>query len=335
MADLLATLGGAVLAAASAAPPGLPEQASSNARDVDRTIYMVTLISVIAFSALMAAMVYLVIRYRRRTEGQRTSALKGHLGLEIVWTLVPAAVMLGLFYYGFRSWMRNQVAPTDAVEVRVTAFKWGWEFQYPSHGLSFPDLTVPLGRPVKLIMSSKDVIHNFFVPEFRIKKDVLPERYTVLWFKPTKLGVFDVRCAEFCGTQHSRMLTRVRVLPYDEWKKWHASGGGLDKLSPIAYGKQLFVTKCSSCHSDDRDRKILVGPPLFGLAGGKQVLSNGETITADDNYLRESLLFPQKRLVKGYEGRAMNAFPELTDKQIDALIDYLKSLGASAAPAAK
>jgi len=308
-------------------PRTLPEGASSAAPEVDATFFLILYISLFFFVGIVGTMIYFVVKYRRRSPGQRTSPNEGNVHLEIVWTIVPAVIMVGLFYIGFRTWVKMHVPPQEAIEVRVTAFKWGWEFQYPRHSLSFKELIVPKGKPVKLIMSSRDVIHSFFVPAFRVKRDVLPGRYTVMWFKPTRTGSFDIRCAEYCGTSHSRMITRVHVWEYSKWKKWYDSGGGLDKLSPIEYGKHLFTTKCSSCHSDDKSRKKVIGPPLYGIYGKTEVMEGGAQVKVDDNYLRESIMYPQKKIVKGYATQNMNPFPELSDKQLNAIIDYIKTLG--------
>lgn len=328
---ILTTLAGALAPlAAAAVPTGLPEQGSSTAPQVDFAYNLVFWIAVVSFVGIAAVMIAFVVKYRRRSPEQRTSPIEGNVKLEVAWTLIPLATLILIFWVGFQGWLGNAVPPKDSIEVRVTAFKWGWEFQYPRHALSKPDLVVPLHYPVKLIMSSKDVIHSFYVPEFRIKRDVLPERYTVVWFKATKLGTYDVRCAEYCGTSHSRMITRVHVWPYARWKAWYDKGGPLaDVKSPIDLGRLLFETKCSSCHSADASRKIIVGPPLYGIYGRTESMTTGERVKVSDNYLRESITLPQKRVVKGFERAVMNPFPELDDKQIDALLDYMKTLGRS------
>jgi len=314
--------------AALAGPRTLPEGASSTAPEVDATFFLILYIALFFFVAIVGTMIYFVIKYRRRSPGQRTSPSEGSFKLEVIWTVVPAIILVILFYIGFKTWVRMSVPPQEAIEVRVTAFKWGWEFQYPRHSVSQKELIVPLDYPVKLIMSSKDVIHSFYVPAFRIKRDVLPERYTVLWFRATKLGTFDVRCAEYCGTKHSRMITRIHVWPYKKWRKWYQKGGPLSSVkNPIELGRLLFDTKCSPCHSAEKSREVIVGPPLYGIYGEKAVLTDGSTVTVDDNYLRESIITPQKKIVKGFENQLMNPFPELTTKQIDALVDYLKTLG--------
>ncbi len=324
----LASIVPRLLAAAPSSPTGLPPQASTEAPQVDFAYNLIFWISVVSFTLVAGVMIYFVIKYRRKSPDQKTSPIDGNLKLEIAWTIVPLITLIIIFWVGFRGWVANLVPPKDAVEVRVTAFKWGWEFQYPRHSVSQKELIVPLDYPVKLIMSSKDVIHSFYVPAFRIKRDVLPERYTVLWFRATKLGTFDVRCAEYCGTKHSRMITRIHVWPYKKWRKWYEKGGPLSSVkNPVELGRLLFDTKCSPCHSPDKSREVIVGPPLYGIYGEKVVLKDGSTVTVDDNYLRESIITPQKKIVKGFEKQLMNPFPELTTKQIDALVDYLKTLG--------
>jgi cytochrome c oxidase subunit 2 len=240
-------------------------------------------------------------------------------------------VLLGLFYWGFRSWVRTQVPPSDAIEVRVTAFKWGWEFQYPRHGLSFPYLTVPLNKPVKLIMSSKDVIHSFFVPAFRIKKDAVPGRYNVAWFRATKLGSYHIFCAEYCGTEHARMGGSVIVMEPEAYQTWLA--GGPPPESPVKAGEKLFTElNCITCHRPDSAGR---GPLLTGVFGRRVQLASGDSVVADEAYLRESIVNPAAKVVAGYQPVMPTFQGQVSEEQLIALVAYIQSLQvpAEGAPA--
>lgn len=305
----------------------LPEAASVTAQNVDPLFYFV--LYLVSFFLLMITvfMVIYTIKYRRKTPGQRTSAIKGNHWIEIIWTTIPTLIVIFIFAWGFRDWMVLNVPPGNALNVRVTGQKWTWTFEYPKEGITSTELVVPVGRPVKLIMSSVDVIHSFFVPQFRIKRDVIPNRYSVIWFEATHTGTYDVFCTEYCGAGHSQMLTAVKVLSEREYDEWVSSGGdtGAEGLSSVDYGKQQFTKQgCNVCHSVEGVK--LVGPPLNGLFGKKETLMGGIKAAVDDNYLRESLMDPNAKVVEGFAPAMPTYKGRLNDKQVNALIDYLKSL---------
>ena len=245
-----------------------------------------------------------------------------------MWSVIPAILLVVIFVWGFRDWMDFNVPPANTIDVRVLAKKWSWEFDYPKDGIQgAAELMVPVNRPVKLTMSSADVIHAFFVPSFRVKRDVLPNRYTVMWFEATELGTFDVYCAEYCGTSHSQMITRVKVVSMPEYQAWIDSGGGMDKLPPLELGKALFKSRgCVACHSLTAERMGLPGPPLAGKYGTMEQLKEGGPVKVDDNYIRESILEPQAKIVAGYEPVMPTFKGRLNEKQLNGLIDYIKSL---------
>jgi cytochrome c oxidase subunit 2 len=313
----------------------MPKAASTEAARVDALFYFLVYISIFFFLLVVGVMVLFAVKYRRRREGQRTSPIEGHRKLEIAWAVIPAILLVVIFAWGFRDFVNLSVPPGDALEVRVTGQKWSWSFDYPREGINTNELVVPEGQPVKLILSSQDVIHSFYVPAFRIKRDVVPNRYTVTWFQATERGEYDVLCAEYCGTGHSSMLAKIKVVSDTDYQKWVDSGGGLSGkgMSSADFGKLLFKSKgCTACHSVDGSK--LTGPSLLNKYGTKTVLSDGSQVLIDDNYLRESITQPNAKVVQGFQPVMPTFAGRLKEKQLNALIDYIKSLSKAGEKAA-
>ncbi|MBZ0273260.1 cytochrome c oxidase subunit II [bacterium] len=312
----------------------MPPRASTVAEGVDNVFYFIYYLSVFFFVVIVALMVVFAVKYRKRSEGQRSSPIKGHLGLELLWSVVPAFLLVAIFLWGFFGFMDLSVPPDDALDIRVTAQQWSWNFSYPRDGINSPDLVVPAGRPVKLTMSSNDVIHSFFVPDFRVKRDVLPNRYTVLWFEAIEPGEHNIFCTEYCGTSHAQMLAKVKVLDAAAYQEWIQTGGGqfAGDMPMHEIGKSIFTKRgCIACHSVDGTR--LIGPSLKGVYGHEVQLADGSTVKADDNYLRESIMDPATRIVTGYQPVMPTYRGMLADKEVDALIEYVKSLAGTEAAA--
>jgi cytochrome c oxidase subunit 2 len=303
----------------------MPARASLTADYVDDLFYFILYLSIFFFVLIVATMLVFVFKYRRKSETQKTSPLHGNRTLEVAWSLIPALLLIVIFVWGFRGFLAMNIPPRNALEIRVTGQKWSWSFSYPKQGVVVPDLVVPVGRPVKLVMSSQDVIHSFFVPAFRIKKDVLPNRYTVAWFEPTETGEFHVFCTEYCGTGHSTMLSKVTVKSEREFEEWISTGGGMAGLGGVEMGKQLVQSQgCVACHSVDGSK--LLAPSLKGMFGKQEKLVGGEAISVDDNYIRESITDPALKVVEGFQPIMPTYKGRLKDVQIDAIIDYIKSL---------
>jgi cytochrome c oxidase subunit 2 len=304
----------------------MPPQNSTMAAEIDFLWDFIYWASAVFFIVLGAAIVYFVFRYRRRRQGELTTGLAHNMPLEITWTLIPTILIFFVFVWGFKSYLKLHIAPGDAMEIKVTGQKWFWSFQYAEGASTVNELVVPVDKPVKLLMSSVDVIHSFFVPNFRVKMDVLPNRYTQLWFEATAVGEYDLMCTEYCGTGHSEMIGKVRVLGEREYAEWLESAGGMGEgMTPAEYGAQLYKNKaCNTCHSIDGSK--LVGPSFLNLYNTQQMLTNGPPTMADENYLRESILNPQAKLVAGYDPVMPSYQGVLKDQQIDALIAYIKSL---------
>lgn len=303
----------------------MPEPASTFASDVDNLYYYIYFLDAFFFVLVVGAMAYFAWRYKARTPDQKTSPVKGNHALELAWSAIPGVFLLSFFWLGFTSFMNMQVPPADSMDVRVTGQKWNWSFEYPEYGIrrGGPEgLVVPAGTPVRLTMTSVDVLHSFYVPDFRVKKDVIPSRYTVLWFEAKKPGEHQVFCTEYCGDDHSRMLSKVTVLEPAKFREWvrdnKAPEGGPS-------GEQLFASLgCAGCHSIDGSK--MVGPTLKGKYGTQEQLTDGSSVDIDDNYLRESILVPGAKVVAGYAPQMPPYEGRLKDDEITALIDYIKTL---------
>jgi cytochrome c oxidase subunit 2 len=232
-----------------------------------------------------------------------------------------------IFVWGFKGYLNMRVAPEGALNIYVTAHQWAWQFQYPDGTRSIRELAVPVNEPVKLTMSSEDVIHSFFVPAFRVKMDVLPNRYTTLWFEATKVGEFPLYCAEYCGTSHSDMSGTVKVLTRPDYEDWLLTGG-LDpgEMTPAEYGAFLYQRfQCYTCHSVDG--RVGQGPTLMGIWGHEVRLADGSTVVVDENYIRESIMNPTAKIVRGYQPIMFSFQGTIkAEDQMSALIEYIKSL---------
>ncbi len=305
----------------------LPESASTVSGHTDGLFGFILFLCILFFIVLMGAMIYFVIKYKYRNDSDRTSDVTGNHTLEVLWSVGPGILLMVIFGWGFMDYMKMSAMPAESIKIRAYAQKWSWTFTYPESGVTSSRLVVPMGKAVELTMSSKDVIHSFYVPGFRIKKDVLPNRYTLLWFEPTVEGEFDVFCAEYCGTSHSEMITKVKVVPEAEYEKWILDGGDLGgaNMPPAELGAKVFEQKgCGACHTTDGTAKI--GPSLKGLYGSSKTFESGESVPADDNYIRESINVPAAKVVKGFPPVMPSFQGQINDKQMDALIEYIKTL---------
>lgn len=282
----------------------------------------------LAVSLFFAALIFLLVaifavRYRRRPATEQPAPVKGNLKLEILWTVVPLSLTLVMFAWGVELYLDMHAAPDHAIEVNVVGKQWMWKVQHPTGQQEINELHVPVDRPVKLIMTSEDVIHDFFVPAFRVKQDVLPGRYTTLWFEATRPGSYRLFCSQYCGTQHAGMIGRVIVMDLVEYQKWLGGGSG---VSMAEAGGQLFQRfGCAVCHRMDGTGQ---GPSLAGLFGKTVKLQGGKTAAVDERYIRESIVEPRAQLAAGYPA-VMPTFKGLVSEEgILQIIAYLKSLGA-------
>jgi len=312
-------------------------QASTFASSTDSLYLFIVVLSVFFFALIMGIQGYFMWKYRRRSEDQKTSSITHNGKVEFLWSAIPAVLLVVIFVWGEVDFLKQTIPPTDAIQVRVTGRQWFWTVDYPDYpGVQLSSsvdenavtLVVPKGRPVQLTMTSEDVLHDFYIPAFRVKRDVLPGRYTSLWFEATQVGEFNLYCAEYCGDQHSSMIGRVKVLEPANFEAYLANAGKLQQdegESLAAFGQRIYGKRgCNACHSLDGSPKV--GPTWKGLWGKSENTDKG-AVTVDDNYIKESVLEPNAKIVSGYEGVKMPSYKgQLDDKQITALVEYIKTL---------
>jgi len=311
----------------------LPEAASSIAPEVDGLFLFVTTVSLILLAGVTGAILYFVYRYRRQDPDERPAPVEESRVLEISWIVLPTILVLLVFNWGFKSYVKMNVSPAGAYEIRVTAQQWGFTYEYPNGATSADTLYVPRGRKVKMKMSSKDVLHGFYIPAFRVKYDILPNRYTSVWFKATEEGEYNLFCTEYCGDQHSEMMSAVSVMPPNEFNEWVEGAKVPDDLPLPKLGKRLYSEQlCKSCHSLDGSRKV--GPSFKGLYGMENhKMSDGSTVTVDENYLRQSILNPNAKVVEGYPAAMPNNYSNLSERELSALIAFIKEQSDKETPA--
>mgnify|MGYP000111694276 CR=1 FL=1 len=305
----------------------LPGSYSTVSDNVDYLFNGIFWMSLIGTIAIVLVTLYFTIKYLRKSkEDKAQKQVKDNHTLEAIWTVIPFFVLMFIFYLGFKGFLQISVAPEDTVEYRVSAKKWVWVFENPSTGAkTINELVVPINTPIKLVMSSEDVLHSFFIPNFRVKKDVLPNRYTNIWFEATKAGTFQIFCTEFCGDGHSDMLATITVLEEDAYDEYLKKANNTDDVPLLDLGKKMYTAKgCNACHSLDGSAQI--GPSWFDMYGSSRELSSGESVTYDDNYIRESIVYPANKVVKGYQNVMPSYSGLLTDREINAVIEYIKTL---------
>jgi cytochrome c oxidase subunit 2 len=304
--------------------PLFPPQASTMAPRVDALLYFLSAVSIFFAALVFIAIVVFAVRYRRRPGRESGVPIEGNIPVEIVWSVVPLVIVMVMFYWGATLFFDMMQPPANALELNVVGRQWMWKIRHPEGQSEINELHVPVGQPVKLIMTSEDVVHSFFVPAFRVKMDVLPGRYSTIWFQPSRAGEYHLFCTEYCGTLHSGMIGRVVVLEPAAYQRWLAEGG--TGVSLADSGAELFERLgCAICHRAERPGQ---GPPLAKLFGQAVRLQDGRVVTADENYIRESILNPHAKITAGYPA-VMPTFKGLIDEErILQIIAYLKSLEA-------
>jgi cytochrome c oxidase subunit 2 len=310
--------------------PLFPQQASTLAPEVDAIFFFGVGIAVL-FSLLIAVVIlFFALRYKRQHEDQVGQDEHAPPVLEIVWSVVPLIILLFMFAWGAKVFFHASRPPADAYEYFVVGKQWMWKFQHPEGQREINELHVPVGRPVKLTMTSEDVIHAFFVPAFRVKADVVPGMYSTAWFKATKPGTYALYCAEYCGAEHSLMSGRIVVQEPHEYERWLYGTKG--KQGMILTGKDLFEARaCNTCHRQDSDARA---PVLHGLFGKSVALLGGKSAVADEDYVRESILTPGAKVVAGYQPIMPTYRGQLTESEVLELIAYIKSLAPAPADGA-
>jgi cytochrome c oxidase subunit 2 len=301
--------------------PFWPARASTTANNVDALFIFLVVVSGLMTILIFTMVIYFAVRYRRRA-GRSAEQIAGSHALEITWSIIPFCVFMVFFGWGALIYFQERTPPQNAAEVYIVAKQWMWKAEHMEGQREINELHVPVGRDVKVIMTSQDVIHSFFVPAFRIKQDVLPGRYTVAWFHATKPGTYHLFCAEYCGTLHSGMIGWVVVMEPKDYEAWMGGGGN----QPLAVtGEKLFTDLgCLTCHRSDTQGR---GPSLVGVYGKPVMLEDGRTLTADENYIRESIVDPGAKIVKGFKPVMPTFQGQISDEQLNALVAYVKSLG--------
>jgi cytochrome c oxidase subunit 2 len=311
--------------------PLFPEQASSLAPAVDNLYFFI--LGVTAFFALLVVVLvlYFAVKYRDDTGLKVGAPITGSIPLEIGWSLVPFFVAMAIFVWATVVFFQIVRAPDEALQLYATGKRWMWRIQHPDGQREINQMHVPVGRPVKVTFTSEDVLHDLYIPAFRVKADAIPGRYSSIWFTPTKTGEYHLFCAEFCGTKHSGMIGTVYVMEPDAYQQWLAGGGLTGSMT--ARGEQLFQQlACNTCHLPDGTGR---GPNLAGVFGSQVTLASGQTVVADESYIRESILNPQLKIVEGYQP-LMPTFQGLINEDgVMSLIEYVKSLPVDRAAGAR
>ncbi len=304
----------------------LPRGAATHAGEMDGLFMFITWLTVFFFFFNGGLIFYAVRRWRRRSDKEVTPHITHDTRLELVWSLIPLAVVMLIFLWGFKGYVKAWVAPNESMEIIATGKKWVWEFEYPDGTRTLNDLHVPLNRPVKLVLTSEDVIHSFYIPEFRLKRDAIPGRYTELWFTATEPGIKQVYCTEYCGKGHSDMLARIFVDTPEQYETFLREGDEQVRKMPLKeLGRLVWENKgCATCHSLDGTRGQ--GPSWKGIWGHKQRGADGKEYVVDADYIRQSVLMPQAMIVQGFEPIMPTYQGLLREREILGLIEFIKDL---------
>jgi cytochrome c oxidase subunit 2 len=302
--------------------PLLPPSASSVAAEMDLLYLFITAVSAFFVVLVAALVVIFAIKYRRRHPDEVGADIHGSLALELTWTFIPFVLAMVMFVWGADLFFRLSRPPADAMEVFVVGKRWMWKVQHPDGMREINEMHVPIGRNIRVTLASEDVIHDYSIPAFRVKMDVVPGKLTTLWFNATVPGTYHLFCAEYCGTKHSGMIGTVTAMLPQDYEAWLA--GGRSTGTPAQNGERLFTDlACITCHKQDATGR---GPSLHGVFGSQVSLANGSTVTADENYLRESIMNPTAKVVEGYLP-IMPAFQgTINEENLMQLIAYIKTL---------
>jgi len=306
----------------------LPERAAQNAYLVDDLYNAVLLLSVLGFFGLMGVMVFFALRYHK-SQNEKSAYIPHNALAETIWTVIPTIIFVGISVWGLWAYFEKEKIPEDALIVKVTGKQWAWEYTYSKDGQEFStvgDMYLPVGKTIILEMTSVDVIHSYFIPSFRVKRDTVPGMISKVSFTPTKEGNFTVFCTEFCGTSHSRMRSNIRVVNEDRYNKWIDRQLKEANISdPVELGYRIYNNNCATCHSLDGSK--VVGPSFKGIWGNKRNFEGGSEVVANADYIRESIINPQAKIVKGYTAQNMNSFAgQFDEKQLGHIIEFLKTV---------
>ena len=307
--------------------PLFPAQASTIAWQVDALYGFLVLLTVVFCILVFGMVTIFAIKYRRRSDDEQPEQNHGNLALELSWTIIPLFLALFVFLLGADVFFRIQRAPADPLEIYAVGKQWMWKIQHESGKREINTLHVPKGQPVRLTMTSEDVLHDFFIPAFRVKNDVIPGRYTTLWFEATQLGEFHLFCAEYCGTQHSGMVGKVIVMDPTDYHDWLMGASASDESMVEAGQRQFQTLGCETCHKSTSSGR---GPSLVGIYDKPVKLKNGQEVTVDVDYIRESILQPRAKIVDGYDPIMPIFEGQISEQSLLQIVSYIKSLTESA-----
>jgi cytochrome c oxidase subunit 2 len=302
----------------------MPPQGTQVAVDFDNLYSFLLWASLISCVILIGGMIFFAMKYKRKTNTDKTAYITHNSFLEFLWSFIPFVLFMMMFVWGWSVYNKMRTFPADSLEINVVGHQWAWDFNYKSGKVSMNEFYVPVNTPIKLIMTSRDVIHSFYIPSMRIKQDVVPGRYTALGFNADKTGDYQIFCAQYCGGAHSKMWAKLHVVPMDEYEKWLQEND--EGLTLAQKGEKLYNGKgCVACHSIDGS--IKVGPSWKGAWGSTREFEDGRTQVYDENYFRNCVLNPSTKTVKGFPKGVMVSFQgQLSEDQMAQLIEYVKSL---------
>ena len=311
-------------AAVATTIPLHPPAASSIAQGVDQLFFFLTALTLFFTVVIFASIFYFMVRYRRKSRDERTEETRENLPLELTWTLIPTALCAIIFIWSASMYFRNSRPPAASIEIFVVGKQWMWHLQHPEGPREINELHIPVDTPIKLTLTSEDVIHDFYIPAFRVKKDALPGRYTSLWFQATQTGTYHFYCAQYCGAEHSNMIGWVYVMTPTDYAAW-LSGGARNETMAQA-GERLFTQYgCVTCHLADGTGRA---PSLVGLYGKNEKLRSGETRLVDEALIRQAIVNPNSMLLPNYPPIMPTFKGQITEEQVLQLIAYVKSLGS-------
>lgn len=308
----------------------VPEQASNFAPEVDYIFYVLLALTIFFTFGVVFAIIYLSVKYRAGSKANRTRPPHHNTALELAWSVIPFLMGVPVFLWSAKLYveMYSPKNTAGALNISVVGKQWMWHIQHPTGQRENNELHIPVNRDIKLMMISQDVIHSFFIPDFRTKKDVLPEYFSTQWFRATKVGKYHLFCAEYCGTNHSEMIGTVYVMTPEDYQKWLSdTKWGMNKFgrpdTMVEQGEKLFVTRCAGCHGAG---KAATAPSLAGLFGKEREMADGRRITADEDYIRRSIYEPDAMVVKGYQNIMPSFKGQIDEQQVFEIIAYINSL---------
>jgi len=315
--------------------PLLPDSASTMAPQVDMVWWFLVALSVVMTVLIFATVIAFVAYFRKKNDGRVATQIEGSTQLEVLWSALPFVILMGLFFWGTAVYVQTQRPPENVMDMYVVGKQWMWKIQHPTGQREINEMHIPVGQAIRLTMTSEDVIHSYYIPAFRTKKDAVPGRYTMQWFEATKVGDYHLFCAEYCGTKHSQMIGTVHVMEKDAYQRWLSGVVATD--TPEAAGQKLFEgMRCASCHPVDPAKPTIDGvaargPLLAGIYGKEVVLKDGGKVVVNDEYIRESVVRPLAKVVAGFEPVMPTYDGQLSEEQIIQIAAYIKSLKDSGA----